>query len=209
MYSQMKRYGENPRHVRRSKTKFSEPLKWREGREVFTCSLSDFFIAEADGWRDEAWEVIRRTPQHSYQILTKRPERILDHLPRAGDWPWPHVWLGVTVESPAYLWRVESLRQVPAAVRFLSCEPLLADLGEFDLTGIHWVIAGGESGAQPRPMAEAWLCHLHEQCQRAEVPFFFKQWGGADQKKGGRLWQGRKWDEKPRILVGSTGGMNG
>ncbi len=195
MYRDQKRYGGNPYDVRRSKTRFRDPLKWQDGRRIFTCSWSDFFIDKADQWRPEAWEIIRQTPRHTYLILTKRPQRIVDELPEG--WPWRHVWLGVSIESRAYLWRADVLRSIPAAGRFLSLEPLLEDLGTLDLTGINWVICGGESGREPRPMAAEWVRSIRDQCIGAGVPFFFKQWGGSDKAKGGRILDGRTWDETP------------
>jgi protein gp37 len=195
MYQWAERAGKNPRQVTRSKTRFREPLQWSDGQSIFTCSLSDFFIDQADPWRPEAWEIIRQTPQHTYLILTKRPERIREHLP-AG-WPFPHVWLGVSIESPAYLWRADVLQTVPAAGRFLSCEPLLADLGRLDLSGIGCVIVGGESGPTHRPIVPAWVQSIRDQCVGADVSFFFKQWGGRTAKAGGQVLDGRTWDETP------------
>jgi protein gp37 len=197
MYREQKRYGGNPYDIKRSKTRFQDPLKWQDGRTIFTCSWSDFFIDKADPWRPEAWEIIRQTPRQTYLILSKRPERIEDHLPPG--WPWPHVWLGVSIESRAYLWRADALRKIPAARRFLSLEPLLEDLGRLDLTGINWVIVGGESGPTARPMAPSWVRSIRDQCGAAGVPFFFKQWGGRTAKAGGRLLDGRTWDEKPSL----------
>jgi protein gp37 len=195
MYREQKQYGGNPYDVRRSKTRFQEPLKWQDGRAIFTCSWSDFFLDKAGSWRPEAWEIIQQTPRHTYLILTKRPERIEAHLPEG--WPWPHVWLGVSIESRAYLWRADVLRRIPAAGRFLSLEPLLEDLGPLDLRGISWVIVGGESGPTPRPMAPEWIRSIRDQCVAAHVPFFFKQWGGRDRAKGGRELDVRTWNERP------------
>jgi protein gp37 len=173
MYRDKTRYGQDPAVVVRSKTTFGEPLKWKDPQRIFTCSWSDFFIEQADEWRPDAWEVIRRTPQHTYLVLTKRPERIADHLPQG--WPWSHVWLGVSIETPAYAWRADMLRDLPATRRFLSCEPLLADLGGLDLRGIHWVIVGGESGTHHRPMEVAWAESIRDQCLAAGVPLYVKQ----------------------------------
>jgi protein gp37 len=195
MYREKRRYGQDPTHVVRSKTTFYDPLTWQEGRMIFTCSWSDYFIEQADAWRDEAWEVIRQTPRHTNLILTKRPERVKDRLPEG--WPWPNVWVGVSIESQAYLWRADVLRRIPAAGRFLSLEPLLEDLGPLDLRGISWVIVGGESGPTPRPMAPKWVRSVRDQCVAARVPFFFNQWGGRDRAKGGRELDGRTWDERP------------
>ena len=154
MYREKKKYGQDPTIIMRSKTTFQAPLKWRHPRRVFTCSWSDFFIEEADAWRDEAWAVIRQTPQHTYMILTKRPERIVNHLPL--EWPWPNVWMGVSVEDQARAdERIPWLLNTPATVRFLSVEPLLSaiDLRRYfrpwGRLGVHLVIVGGESGGPP------------------------------------------------------------
>src|SRR5437016_5998426 len=127
MFAQKRQYGQDPERVVRSKTMFTAPLKWKDPARVFTCSWSDWFIAEADPWRGDAWEIVRRTPHLTYQILTKRPARISSHLPEG--WPWPHVWLGVSIESAQYLYRADVLRAV-AGSRFLSLEPLLGDLAD-------------------------------------------------------------------------------
>jgi protein gp37 len=173
MYRDKARYGQDPAVVVRSKTTFDAPLKWKAPQLVFSCSWSDFFLEEADAWRNEAWEIIRRTPQHTYLLLTKRPERIADHLPQ--DWPWPHVWLGVSVETQAYRWRADRLREIPAAHRFLSCEPLLEDLGAIDVSHIDWVITGGVSVRTRRPMEIAWIESLRDRCLTSNVQLFVKQ----------------------------------
>jgi protein gp37 len=181
--------------VVRGRTTFRLPVKWKDPKMIFTCSWSDFFIKEADQWRAEAWDVIRSTPHHTYQILTKRPERIVDHLPE--DWPLPNVWLGVSVENPCFYTRIAVLRDIPAPVRFLSLEPLLAAMPDLPLDGISWVIVGGESGPKCRPMNSAWVCEIRDRCQEANVPFFFKQWGGKRKDMTGRTLEGRLWDEMP------------
>lgn len=198
MYAAKRRYGQDPFTVLRSKTRFRDPLKWRAPKKIFACSWSDWFHPAADAWRAEAWEIIRRTPQHTYQILTKRPERILDCLP--SDWGngWPNVWLGVSVESQDYTPRIDLLRQVPAAVRFLSLEPLLGPLPNLDLRGIGWVIVGGESGPFYRKCNGLWIRAIRNQCVGAAVPFYFKQWGGRRPKSSGRLLDCRTWNEFPR-----------
>jgi protein gp37 len=170
--------------VVRSTTTFGAPLKWKSPQLVFACSWSDFFIEQADAWRPEAWEMIRRTP-HTYLLLTKRVDRIADHLPPG--WPWPHVWLGTSIETPAYLWRADVLREIPAAHRFLSLEPLLADLGPLNLDGISWVIPGGESGPQHRPMDIPWVESIVNQCVLAQVPVFVKQDSAHRDGQQGRL----------------------
>jgi protein gp37 len=177
MYREKKRYGQKPSVVSRSKTTFDSPLKWRESRMIFTCSWSDFFIEEADAWRAAAWEIIRATPWHTYQILTKRPERIAAHLPT--EWPFRNVWLGVSVENPRFFWRIKLLSQIPSEIRFLSLEPLLTPMPFLPLYGISWVIVGGESGPKSRPIKPEWVREIRDQCSVARIRFFFKQWGGA------------------------------
>lgn len=176
MFEAKTRYGHDPSRVVRSSTTFNDPLRWRAPARVFTCSWSDWFHAAADPWRPDAWEVIRRTPHLTYQILTKRPARIAAHLP-AG-WPYPNVWIGVSIESRRYLYRADVLRTIPATVRFLSLEPLLEDLGPLNLTGIGWLIIGGESGPQFRRCDVAWVRAVVEQARPAGVPVFMKQDAG-------------------------------
>jgi protein gp37 len=173
----------------------TDPLSWPGSRLVFVNSMSDLFH---DGIPDDfiraVVEVMSATPQHTYQVLTKRSRRLLAISERI-DWP-PNVWLGVSVESQRYAFRVDHLREVTAAVRFVSAEPLLERL-ELLLDGIGWVIVGGESGSTPRPIDAEWVRSLREQCLGAEVPFFFKQWGGRTPKSGGRILDGRTWEEMP------------
>ena len=202
MYRAKRRYGQTPNVIVRSKTTFSAPLKWAAPTLIFACSWSDWFIEQADQWRDEAWNIIRCTPHHTYQILTKRPERIRNHLP--DDWGdgWLNVWLGVSIENQNYVNRKSILHGVPAHVRFISAEPLIGPLSLGDLDGIHWVITGGESGAQARPMNPVWVHSIRDQCVAAEVAFFHKQNGGAKRRGGvwgGRLLDGRTWDEMPEL----------
>lgn len=201
MYRDKQRYGQDPKQIARSKTTFYDPLKWTRPSLVFTCSWSDWFIEDADEWRDEAWSIIRRTPYHTYQILTKRPERISASLP--DDWGkgWHNVWLGVSIENQDYIYRKQVLCALPARTRFISAEPLLGplDLGLMD--GIHWVITGGESGPKARPMNLDWARSIRNQCERAGVLFFHKQNGGATRVGGtwgGRLLDGRTWDAIPQ-----------
>ena len=175
----------------------SVPYRWRTPRLVFVNSMSDLFHARVPlEFIREVFQVMADTPQHTYQVLTKRSRR-LRRLAGKLDWP-PNVWMGVSVEDQTHLYRVDDLREVPAAVRFLSCEPLLGPLTGLDLTGIDWVIAGGESGPGHRPMEEAWVLELRDLCQAHGVPFFFKQWGGRTPKAGGRLLEGRTWDQMPK-----------
>ncbi len=173
MFRDKKRYGQNPDMVVRSKTLFEAPLKWPKVPAMcFTCSWSDWFIAEADPWRDEAYDVIRQTPHITYQILTKRIGRAKGRF-----LPLPNIWLGVSVENRATKARIRTLRETPAALRFLSIEPLLEDIGELDLRGIDWVIVGGESGPDARPFDTQWARNVIAQCKAAGVPCFVKQLG--------------------------------
>jgi protein gp37 len=171
------------------------PFRWRTPRVVFVNSMSDLFHARVPtDFIRRVFEVMVSTPQHTYQVLTKRPIR----LARMAAWlPWPHnVWMGVSIESQDQAWRLERLRMVPAAVRFVSAEPLLGPL-ELDLTGIDWLIAGGESGPNHRSVSGSWLVSLRDQCMAANTAFFFKQWGGRTPKAGGRELEGRTWNAMP------------
>ncbi|MCY3022739.1 MAG: phage Gp37/Gp68 family protein [Planctomycetota bacterium] len=175
--------------------RLKQPLAWREPRLVFVNSMSDLFLDRVPfRFIQQVFATMRESKQHTFQILTKRAER-LEHLAPHLDWP-ANVWMGVSVETQDFGWRVDSLRRVPATIRFLSLEPLLEPL-ELDLTGIHWVIVGGESGPGARPMLADWVRAIRDQCQAAEVPFFFKQWGGVRKSKAGRILDGRTWDEYP------------
>ncbi|MFN2232964.1 MAG: DUF5131 family protein [Anaerolineales bacterium] len=216
MYRDQKRYGRNPGLIVRSKTKFRDPLKWNEPKLIFTCSWSDFFIEEADQWRSDAWEIICNTPQHVYQILTKRPERVKQNLP--GDWwDWPkyeNVWLGVSVENQRYAERIDVLRQAVETRRkiFVSYEPALGPLSlatEMWNGEVDWLIAGGESGPGWRPGNSAretqlqWFREIRDQCAEYDVPFFFKQHGGVrriDGHWGGRELDGREHNEMPQEM---------
>jgi protein gp37 len=201
MYRDKARYGQDPTQIVRSKTTFRAPLSWNDPAMVFTCSWSDFFIAEADAWRKDAWDIIRTTPHLTYQILTKRPERIADHLP--ADWDrqdrWRHVWLGVSVESAAYRWRLEKLLSIEAAVHFASFEPLLGDVGNVaeylphtkppencKHTKLRWAIIGGESGSDRREMDMEAFESLLEQL-RGFVPVYVKQDSAQHSGQQGRI----------------------
>ena len=177
------------------------PLRWRRPRTIFVNSMSDLFHASvSDEYLQLVFDVMRRTTQHTYQILTKRAERLARVAPRL---PWPHnVQMGVSVESPAYRWRIDFLRTVPAAVRFVSAEPLLAPLPNLDLAGIHWLIAGGESQVGCRRADLDWFRDLRDQCRRAGVAYFLKQLGGHPSKRGGdqAILDGRRWIERPASL---------
>lgn len=174
----------------------TQPYRWRGPRLVFVNSMSDLFHAKVPiGFIQDVFDVIADTPQHTYQALTKRARRmrrIADRL------VWPgNLWMGVSVESAEVVDRIDDLRATPARTRFLSCEPLLGPLPELDLGGIHWVIAGGESGPAARPIELDWVEDLRDQCVHAQVPFFFKQWGGRTPKANGRELDGRTWDDMP------------
>lgn len=178
MFSDKKRYGQDPNIVVRSKTTFRDPLRWKDPALVFTCSWSDWFIEEADAWRPEAYDIIERTPHLTYQILTKRIERLFMELDGINGKVRDNVWLGVSVEDRAYgLPRIDILRLIPAALRFLSIEPLLEDLGRINLEGIDWVILGGESGAGARILNVDWVSRLIDQCRVDGVKCFVKQFG--------------------------------
>lgn len=197
------------------------PLRWTRPRRVFVNSMSDLaHPAVPDDYIAQVFAAMALGGRHTFQLLTKRPERMRVWLNAAGTedtvhdaarrmspgrahsidvlpWPLPNVWLGTSVENARWRTRIDELRYTPAAVRFLSCEPLLGPLGALDLGGIDWVIVGGESGPRHRPMEEAWVTEVRDQCAAAGVPFFFKQWGGATSKSGGRLLDGRTYDGYP------------
>jgi len=191
--------------------KLREPLRWRNPQIVFANSMSDLFHEGVpEDFIHEMFKVMAQGHWHTFQILTKRAERLAALAPVL---LWPrNVWMGVSVERTDYTWRIDCLRGVPAAVRFLSLEPLLGPLPELPLEGIHWVILGGESGGQreralvhwarnalvPKPEALEWVRNIRDQCLARDVPLFFKQWGGPTPKAGGRLLDGRVWGEMPR-----------
>lgn len=183
----------------------NEPLTWRGNHNIFVCSMSDIFHENVPfGFIDKMFDVIKSTPQHRYQILTKRAERMAEYF-ETRSVP-NNVWLGVTVEAQSSRFRIDYLRNLPASVKFLSCEPLVEDLGELDLNGIDWVIVGGESGPQARPMKEEWALNIMRQVEAQGERFFFKQWGtwGADGIKrnkhaNGKLLKGEIIQEMPHI----------
>ena len=172
------------------------PLGWRKPRAIFVNSMSDLFHAAVpDAFIRQVFAVMEQAHWHRYQVLTKRPERVVELNDLL---PWPaQVWLGVSVESAPYVHRIDSLRETAAAVKFLSLEPLLGPLPNLNLDGINWVIVGGESGPGARPMQKEWAQDIRDQCRDAGVPFHFKQWGGVFKKRHGRLLDGRTWDEMP------------
>lgn len=174
------------------------PLKWKTPQRIFVNSMSDLFHKDVPAkFIQKVFATMRAASWHRFQILTKRSDRLAELSPSI-DWP-RNVWQGVSVESDDYTFRVDHLRSTGAAVRFLSIEPLLGPIPKLDLTNIHWVIVGGESGPGARPMREEWVLEIRDQCQSADVPFFFKQWGGVNKKKTGRELQGRTWDHMPSV----------
>jgi protein gp37 len=194
MFTAQRRAGFDPEVVVKTQ-KWREPHKWERAAAaeqrralVFTCSWSDWFHETADQWRDEAWAVIRACPHLHFQILTKRHERIVEHLP--ADWGphgYPNVWLGVSIENDRYVHRADTLRQVPAVVRFISAEPLLGPLPQLNLLHIDWLIVGGESGPGYRPMNIDWVRQLRTQAKAAKTAFFFKQSAAPRTEMGIRL----------------------
>jgi len=172
------------------------PLRWRRPRMIFVNSMSDLFHEAVPAhYIREVFRVMSAAPQHTFQVLTKRHERLTE---LAQSLPWPdNVWMGVSIENRRFVQRANHLRQVDSAVRFISAEPLLSRLDGLDLTGIDWLIAGGESGPHCRTVQADWIRHLRDECRAAGVAFFFKQWGGRYPKSGGRVLDGRSWDELP------------
>jgi len=184
----------------------SLPLKWKSPQVIFVNSMSDLFHDDVTlRFIRKVFDVMNASPRHRYQVLTKRAERMRELAPKLS-WG-ENIWMGVTVEEDRYRGRIDCLRQTSAHVKFLSLEPLLGPLQRLDLAGIDWVIVGGESGPGARPIQESWVLDLRDQCLKAHVPFFFKQWGGVRKKKAGRLLEGRTWDEMPLVMdaVGGEG----
>lgn len=195
--------------------RLEQPLEWRRPRRIFVNSMSDLFHEDVPlSFITEVFDVMARANWHVFQILTKRAERLAELAPTL---PWaPNVWMGVSVENQRWTRRIELLHGVPAAVRFLSCEPLLEDLGELDLHGIDWVIVGGESGPGARRMDAEWARSIRDQCLASATPFFFKQWGQIDatgrssgKKAAGRVLDGRTWNEYPENIVSPTTTVRG
>ena len=172
------------------------PLQWKRPQSIFVNSMSDLFHDDVSlTYIQQVFGVMRRASWHRFQVLTKRADR-LAKLDSSIEWP-ANVWMGVSVESSEYVARIDSLRQTRAHVKFLSLEPLLGPLPGLNLQNIDWAIVGGESGHGARPVREEWIVEIRDQCRKAGVAFFFKQWGGRNKKKSGRLLEGRTWDEMP------------
>jgi len=176
-----------------------EPYRWKKPRIVFVNSMSDLFHKKVPfEFIQRLFGVMNKNQRHTFQILTKRPERLCELAP-ALNWT-DNIWMGVTIENNDYVWRAEHLRMVGAYVRFVSLEPLLGPVPDLELDGIDWVIVGGESGPGARPMLQQWVLDIKEKCEREKKAFFFKQWGGVNKKKAGRLLEGQTWDEYPRMV---------
>jgi protein gp37 len=172
------------------------PLKWRKPQTIFVNSMSDLFLKDVPmDFIMKIFKVMNQAHWHTFQVLTKRSERLLEP---SGRLPWAaNIWMGVTVENRDYVRRIDDLRNSGAFMKFLSVEPLLGPLPKLNLEGIDWVIVGGESGPRSRPLDPEWVLDIRDQCKEAGVPFFFKQWGGTRKKKAGRMLEGRTWDEMP------------
>lgn len=186
--------------IRLDESSLRIPLGWKVGRMIFVNSMSDLFHEDVPlSFIQQVFAVMRDCPHHTFQVLTKRSEQLVEVAPYL-DWT-PNIWMGVSVESEDYKFRIESLRKTPAKVKFLSLEPLLGDLGVLNLEGIDWAIAGGESGPAARDMQPEWVRSIRDQCVSSGVAFHFKQWGGVNKKKSGRTLDGRTWDELPVSAV--------
>jgi protein gp37 len=180
------------------------PRRWKRPRMIFVNSMSDLFHKDVPTeFIAECFTVMQQASQHTFQVLTKRPERAAELAPHL---PWPsNVWMGTTVENADYIHRIRFLVQIPAAVRFLSLEPLLGPLPRLPLKDIHWVIVGGESGPAARPIESRWVLQIRNQCLDRNIPFFFKQWGGVQKSRAGRELDGQIWGEMPRLFRGKDG----
>ncbi|HOT83669.1 MAG TPA: phage Gp37/Gp68 family protein [Candidatus Defluviicoccus seviourii] len=180
--------------------RLDQPKKWRQPRMIFVNSMSDLFHKKIPrSYVDLVFDTMEQAAWHTYQVLTKRSSRLRHYVNQrygSGAAP-PHIWLGVSVEDNRFLARIAHLQATAAAVRFLSLEPLIGPLGRLELSGIHWVIVGGESGPRARPMNIEWVRAIRDQCRSAGVPFFFKQWGGLTPKAGGRTLDSREWNQVP------------
>ncbi|HUZ32332.1 MAG TPA: DUF5131 family protein [Xanthobacteraceae bacterium] len=188
--------------IRCDPTALNAPRRWSKPRRVFVNSMSDLFHEKVPSdFVVGVWAVMAETPHHTYQILTKRPELMLDVITARSLPLLPNVWLGTSVEDNRVLDRVDILCRVPAVVRFISFEPLIGSVAHADLSGIKWVIVGGESGPHARPMRAEWVDEIESLCKSADAKFFFKQWGGANKKVAGRRYRGRLWDDMPALRI--------
>jgi protein gp37 len=195
--------------VREDRAALDIPLRWKKPKKIFVNSMSDLFHeGVSDGFILEVWKVMQASPHHHYQILTKRPERMGELVRSKIADVLPNVWLGTSIENADVAARADALRTVPAAIRFISFEPLIGPVGAVDLRGIHWAIVGGESGRSARPIREEWIDEIYDRCFRYDTAFFFKQWGtwGKDNKRrskkaNGRVYRGQVWDEMPKAAM--------
>jgi len=186
--------------LRLVREKLEEPLRWKSSKRIFVNSMSDLFHEKVPlDYILDVFSVMVRANWHEYQVLTKRADRLLELSPKL---PWtPQIWMGVSVENDDYVERIDRLRRTGAMVKFLSLEPLLGPMKKLNLRGIDWVIVGGESGPGARPMDAEWVRDLRDQCLKANVRFFFKQWGGVQKKRAGRLLDGQTWDQMPELVT--------
>jgi protein gp37 len=184
--------------VREHQDLLGQPERWRAPRRIFVCSMSDLFHPRVSGlFIARVFAAMAASPRHTFQVLTKRPARMAsDAEDYLQPWP-PNVWAGATIEGDAWSGRADDLRKIPAKVRFLSLEPLLGPLPSLDLSGIHWVIVGGETGPRARSMSAAWVADVRDRCAAARIPFFFKRWGGRDLDRGSHYLDGCLWQEFP------------
>jgi protein gp37 len=179
------------------------PLRWKKPQTIFVNSMSDLFHTNVpEQFIFRVFDVMRRADWHCFQILTKRSERLLHMSPKL-KWA-SHIWMGVSVEDSNYLYRIDHLRQTAASIKFLSLEPLIGPIVKPNLSGIDWVIVGGESGPNSRPIEKSWVVDIKNICQKEKIPFFFKQWGGVNKKKAGRKLEGRTWEEMPMALTSTN-----
>lgn len=193
--------------VKEDHSSLSLPFTWKRPRKIFVNSMSDLFHdLVSEEFIVSVWKVMSETPHHNYQILTKRPERMADILSNTIKTVLPNVWIGTSIESEEVISRIDDLRRTPAAIRFISFEPLIGSVGKVNLTDIHWAIVGGESGRSARPIREEWIDEIYSQCLKYQTAFFFKQWGtwGKDNKRrskkaNGREYRGKTWDEMPAV----------
>lgn len=177
------------------------PMTWRKPRLVFVNSMSDLFQDNIPfDFVEKVWSVMAAASMHTFQVLTKQPERMLEFLRKRHPFPLQNVWLGTSVEDQRVINRINDLAKCNAAIRFVSFEPLIGSVGELDMEAIHWAIVGGESGPNARPMAKKWVEEIYYSCERQNVAFFFKQWGGVNKKKAGRKFRGRTWNHMPKAI---------
>jgi protein gp37 len=195
------RYGypaDEPFKVTLHPERLKQPHSWKKSLMIFVCSMSDLFHEDIpDDFIFRVVETMENCPHHTFQLLTKRSRRLFEVSDKITAWP-NNIWVGVTVEAKEYKYRMDDLRKVNALVRFVSCEPLLEDLGKLNLDGIDWVIVGGESGPRARPIRLEWVAKIRDQCLDKQVAYFFKQWGGVNKSAAGRKLEGREWNQMPR-----------